>query len=229
MGLGISGMHYTGMMGLIIEGYQSVYDPLLTVFSILLAISGSGLTFWLIFKYKSAVSKKLLYQWYVAGMMALTIVSMHYTGMLAVSFYPTHSDKLVMTLEAGQSIVLFVVIFITCLILVAAFVVAVLEQRLEERNIQLSLANKELANQAVQDNLTKLPNRLYLAEYAHFLFTDQRFRNQSIAFLYIDLDRFKAVNDVFGHHVGDQLLVQLTTRIHRHLSKNERIVSAGSK
>jgi NO-binding membrane sensor protein with MHYT domain len=32
MGLGISGMHYTGMMGLIIEGYQSVYDPLLTVF-----------------------------------------------------------------------------------------------------------------------------------------------------------------------------------------------------
>jgi NO-binding membrane sensor protein with MHYT domain len=137
MGLGISGMHYTGMMGLIIEGYQSVYDPLLTVFSILLAISGSGLTFWLIFKYKSAVSKKLLYQWYVAGMMALTIVSMHYTGMLAVSFYPTHSDKLVMP-QAGQSIVLFVVIFITCLILVAAFVVAVLEQRLEERNIQLS-------------------------------------------------------------------------------------------
>ena len=227
MGLGISGMHYTGMMGLIIEGYQSAYDPLLTVFSILLAISGSGLTFWLIFKYKSAVSKKLLYQWYVAGMMALTIVSMHYTGMLAVSFYPTHSDKLVMPLEAGQSIVLFVVIFITCLILVAAFVVAVLEQRLEERNIQLSLANKELANQAVQDNLTKLPNRLYLAEYAHFLFTDQRFRNQSIAFLYIDLDRFKAVNDVFGHHVGDQLLVQLTTRIHRHLSKNEKILRIG--
>ena len=55
MGLGISGMHYTGMMGLIIEGYQSAYDPLLTVFSILIAISGSGLTFWLIFKYKSCL------------------------------------------------------------------------------------------------------------------------------------------------------------------------------
>lgn len=109
-------------------------------------------------------------------------------------------------MKQGQGIVLFVVIFITCLILVAAFVVAVLEQRLEERNIQLSLANKELANQAVQDNLTKLPNRLYLAEYAHFLFTDHRLRNESIAFLYIDLDRFKAVNDVFGHHVEGSII-----------------------
>jgi diguanylate cyclase (GGDEF)-like protein len=35
------------------------------------------------------------------------------------------------------------------------------------------------------------------------------------------------VNDVFGHHVGDQLLVQLTTRIHRHLSKNEKILRIG--
>ncbi|WP_151706568.1 EAL domain-containing protein [Acinetobacter sp. TUM15064] len=226
MGLGISGMHYTGMMGLMIEGYHSVYDPLLTIFSILLAISGSGLTFWLIFKYKNAVNKKSLFQWYVAGMMALTIVSMHYTGMLAVSFYPADS-RLVMTLEAGQSIILFVVIFITSLVLVAAFVVAVLEQRLEERNKQLSQANRELANQAVQDNLTKLPNRLYLAEYAHFLFTDHRFRDESIAFLYIDLDRFKAVNDVFGHHVGDQLLVQLTTRIHHHLGKNEKMLRIG--
>lgn len=115
----------------------------------------------------------------------------------------------------------------TSLVMVAAFSVAVLEQRLEERNRQLSLVNRELANQAVQDNLTKLPNRLYLAEYAHLLFSAQRINQQNVAFLYIDLDRFKAVNDVFGHHVGDQLLIQLTTRLHQQLKAQEKLLRIG--
>ncbi|MCX5511867.1 MHYT domain-containing protein, partial [Pseudomonas sp. BJa3] len=58
MGLGISGMHYTGMMGLVIENHHLVYDPLIVVFSVLIAISGSGLAFFLIFKYKSAIGRK---------------------------------------------------------------------------------------------------------------------------------------------------------------------------
>ena len=42
-----------------------------------------------------------------------------------------------------------------------AFLVAILEERLEERNRRLMEINKELANLAVQDNLTRLPNRLF--------------------------------------------------------------------
>lgn len=122
---------------------------------------------------------------------------------------------------------LFTVLFITALIFIAAFSVALLEQRLEDRNKQLSKANKELANQAVQDNLTKLPNRLFLAEYAHLLFTEHRNNQEKIAFLYIDLDRFKAVNDVFGHHVGDQLLIQLANRIHRLLDSRSKLLRIG--
>ena len=94
--------------------------------------------------------------------------------------------------------------------------VSLLELRLEEKSRQLSLANRELADQALKDNLTKLPNRLYLAEYAQLLFSEHRQKNTKIAFLYIDLDRFKAVNDVFGHHVGDQLLIQLSKRVQSH-------------
>lgn len=227
MGLGISAMHYAGMTGLKVEGYQSVYDPLITIFSVLLAVSGSGLTFWLIFKYRNTLTKKILFQFYIALMLALTIIAMHYTSMIAVTFYPHNSDKLIMAFSPIESMILFVVILIASLILVAAFVVAVLEQRLEERNIQLSKANKALVNQAVQDNLTQLPNRLYLAEYTNFLFVNHQFSNNSIAFLYIDLDRFKAVNDVFGHHVGDQLLVQLSKRLQYHLSKNEKLLRIG--
>ena len=228
MGLGIAGMHYTGIMGLVIDHHNVYYDPLLVIFSVLIAISGSGLTFWLTFKYKNAVHKMLHIKASIALMMALTIVGMHYTGMASAAFYSIGADQLASNYQNGQGLILFSIIFVSSLILVAAFTVAVLEQRLEARNKQLSKANRELANQAVQDNLTKLPNRLFLAEYSHLLFTEHRYRDDKIAFLYIDLDRFKAVNDVFGHHVGDQLLVQLATRIQRILAENQKLLRIGS-
>ena len=228
MGLGIAGMHYTGIMGLVIDHHKIYYDPLLVIFSVLIAISGSGLTFWLTFKYKNAVHKMLHIKASIALMMALTIVGMHYTGMASAAFYSIGADQLASNYQNGQGLILFSIIFVSSLILVAAFTVAVLEQRLEARNKQLSKANRELANQAVQDNLTKLPNRLFLAEYSHLLFTEHRYRDDKIAFLYIDLDRFKAVNDVFGHHVGDQLLVQLATRIQRILAENQKLLRIGS-
>ena len=176
MGLGISGMHYTGMMGLILENHQLHYSPIIVIFSVLIAISGSGLTFWLLFKFKNSVRHLEPLKLAIAFMMAPSIVGMHYTCMAAVSVHPVTDHTVSLELGAGQGLILVSVLFITSLILIAAFSVAVLEQRLEERNKQLSKANRELANQAVQDNLTKLPNRLYLTEYAHVLFTDQRYR-----------------------------------------------------
>ncbi|WP_313036354.1 putative bifunctional diguanylate cyclase/phosphodiesterase [Acinetobacter sp.] len=227
MGMGIAGMHYTGLMGLVVNQHRIYYDPLLTIFSVLIAIAGAGLTFWLIFKYKNAAQKKLMIKISLVLMMALTIIGMHYVGMGAIVFYAIAADQPVTHYQTGQGLILLCVILVTSLIFLAALCVAVMEQKLEIRNKQLSKANRELANQAVQDNLTKLPNRLFLAEYSHFLFTDHRYNDNKIAFIYIDLDRFKAVNDVFGHHVGDQLLVQLATRIQHHLKQNEKLLRIG--
>ena len=225
MGLGISGMHYTGMMGLIMKNHSVTYDPIITICSVLIAISGAGLTFWMSFKNRSITRHAILVKAAIAFMLTLTIAGMHYTGMAAMKFHAL--DQSDIGAHNMPNDLLFAVIFISCLVLVAAFSVAVLEQRLEHRNRQLSKANKELANQAVQDNLTKLPNRLFLAEYAHFLLADHRYTQDKIAFLYIDLDRFKAVNDVFGHHVGDQLLIQLANRIHGLLDNYSKLLRIG--
>ena len=227
-GMGIAGMHYTGMMGLVIDQHEIYYDPLLVAFSVLIAIVGSGLSFWLTFKYKNAVHKMLHIKALIALIMALTLVGMHYMGMASAAFYSIDANQLVSNYKNAQGLILFSIIFVISSILVAAFTVAILEQRLEARNKQLSAANRELASQAVQDNLTRLPNRLFLAEYSHLLFTQHRCRDEKIAFLYINLDRFKAVNDVFGHHVGDQLLVQLAARIQRILAENEKLLRIGS-
>ncbi|QXW25588.1 EAL domain-containing protein [Acinetobacter johnsonii] len=226
MGLGISGMHYTGMLALNIQGYEVRYEPVLAICSILIAIGGSWIAFLLAFRNKHARHFRMALKFAIAFTLTMTIVVMHYTGMAAMSFIPVNPAAHV-ELATGFDLQLLTVIFMTCLILGVAFCVAMLERRLEERSRQLTKANRELANLAVQDNLTKLPNRLFLAEYAHFLFTDQRYQKDQIAFLYIDLDRFKAVNDVFGHHVGDQLLIQLANRLHRLLDEHSKLLRIG--
>ncbi|ANF81029.1 diguanylate cyclase [Acinetobacter sp. NCu2D-2] len=225
MGLGISGMHYTGMMGMVLKSHSVSYDPVMTICSVLIAISGAGLTFWMSFKNRNITRHNFWIKAAIALMLTMTIAGMHYTGMAGMTFHAV--DESQMAHGNISNDLLFAIIFVSCLILVAAFSVAVLEQRLEHRNRQLSKANKELANLAVQDNLTKLPNRMFLTEYAHFLFADHRYNQDKIAFLYIDLDRFKAVNDVFGHHVGDQLLIQLANRIHGLLDDYSKLLRIG--
>ncbi|WP_174491236.1 GGDEF domain-containing protein, partial [Escherichia coli] len=84
-----------------------------------------------------------------------------------------------------------------------------------------------LANLSIQDNLTKLPNRLYLVDYAEVLLSDHRYKDQKIAFLYIDLDRFKSVNDAFGHHFGDQLLIHMANRLHWQLNEKCKLLRIG--
>ncbi|HRN46174.1 MAG TPA: MHYT domain-containing protein, partial [Flavobacterium sp.] len=183
MGLAITGMHYVGMMGLIVEGHKAHYNLLLILSSILIAISGTGFTFWLSFKYKKTVQYQRLFKF----SLAISIIGMHYTGMAAVQWHPLDQVVAEGIIASQQGILLFSTIFITSLILMAAFAVAIMEQRLEERSRQLFMLNQELANQAFQDSLTKLPNRSFLTEYANSLLSNHQYHHHKLAFLYIDL------------------------------------------
>ncbi len=67
---------------------------------------------------------------------------------------------------------------------------------------------------ALHDDLTGLPNRLLFTErLTHGLVRSSRTPDRSIAVLYIDLDRFKAINDTLGHPIGDRLLQLVARRI----------------
>ena len=73
----------------------------------------------------------------------------------------------------------------------------------------LKRTEAELAHQALHDPLTGLANRaLLLDQLARILARRQRVA-QAVALLFLDLDRFKVVNDSLGHIAGDQLLVQI--------------------
>jgi diguanylate cyclase (GGDEF)-like protein len=72
---------------------------------------------------------------------------------------------------------------------------------------------EEMRSQALHDPLTGLPNRTLLLErLRHGQLRGQR-RGTSVAVLFLDLDRFKVINDSLGHHFGDQLLVEVARRV----------------
>jgi diguanylate cyclase (GGDEF)-like protein len=71
----------------------------------------------------------------------------------------------------------------------------------------------QLTRQAFQDALTGLPNRaLFMDRLAHALARTER-RVQHVAVLFLDLDRFKVVNDSLGHGMGDRVLVESSRRL----------------
>jgi diguanylate cyclase len=84
--------------------------------------------------------------------------------------------------------------------------------------------------QSLTDDLTGLRNRRYLMEVLDSVFADQADRltaDGRLAFLYIDLDRFKVINDSFGHAAGDELLKQLGPRLSMVLRHGEVLVRLG--
>jgi diguanylate cyclase (GGDEF)-like protein len=88
--------------------------------------------------------------------------------------------------------------------------------RLEER----------IAHLAMHDDLTDLPNRVLLRErFQQALAARQG--QESTAVLYLDLDRFKQVNDTFGHAVGDALLKSVSDRINSCVRKTDTVARIG--
>ncbi|MEZ0231756.1 MAG: EAL domain-containing protein [Methylophilaceae bacterium] len=82
----------------------------------------------------------------------------------------------------------------------------------------------ELVN---RDPLTGLPNRRLLNELLdHAIKRAEREQNQ-IALLFVDLDRFKAINDTLGHHVGDQLLFEVSKRISQAVRESDAVARLG--
>lgn len=88
-----------------------------------------------------------------------------------------------------------------------------LEGRVAERTRQLADAHRQLERLALYDPLTDLANRTLLAERIDEAVAGTERDGHLPAVLVLDLDGFKAVNDSFGHAVGDQLLVEVARRL----------------
>ena len=84
---------------------------------------------------------------------------------------------------------------------------------IKEDITQRKLAEQQIERMAYFDALTGLANRLLLQDRFHQAAILARRQGQPLALMYIDIDNFKHINDILGHHVGDQLLVQMAQRL----------------
>lgn len=74
-------------------------------------------------------------------------------------------------------------------------------------------AQHQLAHRSLHDELTGLPNRTLLFDRLEHALTAAARHHQTVAVFFIDLDRFKKINDTFGHAAGDAALIAATRRI----------------
>ena len=86
---------------------------------------------------------------------------------------------------------------------------------------ELKNAQQEIEDIALHDALTGLPNRRLFTETLVQTIERHKRNQRSFALLFLDLDRFKTVNDTLGHAVGDALLVQTAERISKVLRSND--------
>src|SRR5680860_351532 len=84
---------------------------------------------------------------------------------------------------------------------------------------------KDLVHQAHHDALTGLPNRLLFNEHLSQALAQARRKQSRLAVLFLDLDRFKLINDTLGHNMGDLLLKESSERLSRILREGDTPVS----
>ncbi|MGN2392486.1 EAL domain-containing protein [Pelomicrobium sp. G1] len=88
-------------------------------------------------------------------------------------------------------------------------------------------AEARIQQLATRDPLTGLPNRLLLQDRAIHCLAQARRRQRRVALLFIDLDRFKTINDSLGHHVGDALLKEVANRLSGSLRATDTLSRLG--
>ena len=112
----------------------------------------------------------------------------------------------------------------------AALLALYLRDRLRQLVVVSALVRSrtaELERIARYDSLTKLPNRALLGERLEQALVQTRRRGQHLAVVFIDLDGFKAVNDMHGHEAGDHLLITLAQRLTEALRDGDILARLG--
>jgi diguanylate cyclase (GGDEF)-like protein len=215
MGAGICAMHYLGMAAMVMQP-GIVWDLGLVAASGAIAVGASAVAlmifFWLRRRTQVAAG---VWQMVAAVVMGLAIAGMHYTGMAAAHVAQGSVCLSAQGLRGAE--LATVVVMVAVVLLTITLLVSILDARLQSKTSRLAhslqAANDKLLRMAFEDPLTGLPNRLMFEERLSHLATQAGRQVRRAAVLFIDLDGFKPINDLWGHHTGDEVLRRIAGRL----------------
>jgi len=229
VGAGIAAMHYTDMEALRIRpGIE--YDLPLLAASVAIAIGAAGAALWIAFRLRKNTSHVLLARIAAATIMGTAISGIHYTSMAAANF-PLNSVSGAASAAVGPGWLALVIVVVMLAVLTVTLLISAFDARLEARTakwaMSLAESNEELSQQALYDNLTKLPNRSLLKDRLNQAIHKASRDQSNFALMFTDLDGFRTINDSLGHNTGDLLLVEVARRIRTIMRAQDTVARLG--
>lgn len=213
-GMAIAVMHYTGMMAYRVQGIIE-WDMGYLVTSIVLSVSLSALAIHMV------VRKSFRGHRYVAaGVLFLAIISLHFTGMTAFQVTPLLIDDGFSNPAAMQALALAVAM-VALVIVGAGLASYMIDDSARTQSLD------ELRHMALNDSLTGLPNRASFADRLDHEIDLASETGGKMVLIGIDLNRFKDVNDLRGHGVGDMMLQVLGARLADLIRDGEFVARTG--
>lgn len=208
LGCGIFGMHYVGMSAMEMEATIE-YNRMTQFFSVVLAVSASFVGIYLFRRIKDGYGFSV-WKLFSALFIGLAAAGMHYTSIRASHFeYDAWLGAKPFLMQSD--VVLMMGVSLVTLIMLGISAGAVFLDR------------HVLERMAYHDPLTGLPNRHGLERYFEVDF----FSGTSGAVFFIDLDRFKSINDTLGHDIGDMLLEEVAGRLTRCIGDEGKVFRLG--
>jgi diguanylate cyclase (GGDEF)-like protein len=125
--------------------------------------------------------------------------------------------------EIVNSVVPFIAVALAGFALLAAFVL----RYMRRTAMAIAAGETRLRHLAMHDPLCGLPNRIFFGDRLEAVIDEVRNGGSPAAVLYIDLDHFKDVNDTLGHHVGDELIRNVTLRLSHTLRGGDLVARLG--
>lgn len=102
-----------------------------------------------------------------------------------------------------------------------------LKKTVEEQTQEIRQKSEEMTHLAHYDSLTDLPNRLLFLDRLTQAIKHAKRKNEAVGVLFLDLDRFKEINDTYGHEIGDSLLQLITHRLKRTVKEYDTVARLG--
>jgi diguanylate cyclase len=214
VGVGVVCMHYTGMAAYHVAGVVE-WNTMYIAYSVLIAATLSAIAM------DEAVRAPRPYSAYLAtAWLVLAIVGLHFTGMAAVEVTPMSGVPTIGNAEAFNAIA--VAVAGVGLMIIGTGAVSYV---IDETSSQQSVA--KLRHLALNDSLTDLPNRVHFTDHLAREIDSADKHKQQLAVIGIDLDRFKEINDQWGHGAGDRALAMIGARLRSLMRDGEFIARIG--